>query len=131
MLFFMEHTGRFGVFSVRSLLSVWVSSSLATLGYAYADLSLTPGLHQERGFSIQIDISRIGELWHWGGRLLNEGAISLLVLNAIMVGGFLSLLMLWVGQLLRRALQVRREATPSETSATTSVAFGSVPPPAG
>jgi len=74
------------VFSVRSLLSVWVSSSLATLGYAYADLSLTPGLHQERGFSIHVDISRIGELWHWGGRLLNEGAIGLLVLNAIMVG---------------------------------------------
>src|SRR5688572_27076092 len=34
-------TRRFGVFSVRSLLVVWVSSSLATLGYAYADLSLT------------------------------------------------------------------------------------------
>jgi hypothetical protein len=118
------------VFSVRSLLSVWVSSSLATLGYAYADLSLTPGLHQERGFSIQIDISRIGELWHWGGRLLNEGAISLLVLNAIMVGGFLSLLMLWVGQLLRRALRMR-EAAPPETAASSSVAFGSVPPPAG
>jgi hypothetical protein len=127
----MEHTRRFGVFTVRSLLSVWVSSSLATLGYAYADLSLTPGLHQERGFSIQIDISRIGELWHWGGRLLNEGAISLLVLNAIMVGGFLSLLMLWVGQLLRRVLQMRRAEARSETSASTSVAFGSVPPPAG
>jgi hypothetical protein len=127
----MEHTRRFGVFSLRSLLSVWVSSSLATLGYAYADLSLTPGLHQERGFSIHIDFARVGELWHWGGRLLNEGAISLLVLNAIMVGGFLSLLMLWLGQLVRRAMHIRRESTVPETPASTTVAFGSVPPPAG
>ena len=118
------------MFSVRSLLSVWVSSSLATLGYAYADLSLTPGLHQERGFSIHVDISRIGELWHWGGRLLNEGAIGLLVLNAIMVGGFLALLMLWVGQLLNRVLLGRRVAS-GDAAASTSVAFGSIPPPAG
>lgn len=118
------------MFSVRSLLFVWVSSSLATLGYAYADLSLTPGLHQERGFSIHVDMSRIGELWHWGGRLLNEGAIGLLVLNAIVVGGFLALLMLWLGQLLNRVLAGRREASRDATGST-SVAFGSIPPPAG
>ena len=118
------------MFSVRSLLVVWVSSSLATLGYAYADLSLTPGLHQERGFSVHIDIARIGELWHWGGRLLNEGAIGLLVLNAIMVGGFLALLMLWLGQLWNRFLGDKR-STSAEGATSTSVAFGSVPPPAG
>jgi len=119
------------VVSVRSLLFVWVSSSLATLGYAYADLSLTPGLHQERGFSIHVDMSRIGELWHWGGRLLNEGAIGLLVLNAMMVGGFLALLMLWFGQLLNRVLAGRRGASPDEATASNGVAFGSIPPPAG
>ena len=119
------------MFSVRSLLFVWVSSSLATLGYAYADLSLTPGLHQERGFSIHVDIARIGELWHWGGRLLNEGAIGLLVLNAIVVGGFLALLMLWIGQLLNRVIAGRREASSGDATASTSVAFGSIPPPAG
>lgn len=119
------------MFSVRSLLSVWVSSSLATLGYAYADLSLTPGLHQERGFSIHIDIARIGELWHWGGRLLNEGAFGLLVLNAIMVGGFLALLMLWLGQLLRRAVVGKAQQASGDAAASTSVAFGSIPPPAG
>ena len=123
------------MFSVRSLLVVWVSSSLATLGYAYADLSLTPGLHQERGFSIHIDITRIGELWHWGGRLLNEGAIGLLVLNAIMVGGILALLMLWLGQLLQGVLQkaepARRGTVRADGSAASTVAFGSVPPPAG
>lgn len=118
------------MFSVRSLLVVWVSSSLATLGYAYADLTLTPGLHQERGFSLHIDVTRIGELWHWGGRLLNEGAIGLLVLNAIVVGGFLALLMLWLGQLFAKAFGGKRGVTTGDTSAG-SVAFGSVPPPAG
>src|SRR6187431_482994 len=110
------HTRRFGVFSVRSLLVVWVSSSLATLGYAYADLSLTPGLHQERGFSLHIDVTRIGELWHWGGRLLNEGAIGLLVLNAIAVGGFLALLVLWLGQLFAKAFGGKRGVTSGDTS---------------
>lgn len=123
------------MFSVRSLLVVWVSSSLATLGYAYADLSLTPGLHQERGFSIHIDFARIGELWHWGGRLLNEGAIGLLVLNAIMVGGILALLMLWLGQLLQAVLQkavpAQQEAARADGATASTVAFGSVPPPAG
>jgi len=119
------------VFSVRSLLLMWVCTSLATLGYAYLDLHITPGLIQERGFSIDLDFTRVGELWHWGGRLLNEGAMSLLVFNAIIVGGFLALLVLWVSQLLRRALQPRNEPEPSSASVSTSVAFGSVPPPAG
>jgi hypothetical protein len=131
MLTSKDITRRLGVFSVRSLLVVWVSSSLATLGYAYADLSLTPGLHQERGFSLHIDVARIGELWHWGGRLLNEGAIGLLVLNAIVVGGFLALLMLWLGQLCARAFGGKRGVASGDASASTSVAFGSVPPPAG
>ena len=119
------------MFSVRSLLIVWVSSSLGTLGYAYADLSLTPGLHQERGFSVHIDVARIGELWHWGGRLLNEGAIGLLVLNAIVVGGFLALLVLWLGQLLAKVFGDKRGAASGDASTSSSVAFGSVPPPAG
>jgi hypothetical protein len=75
-------------------------------------------------------MSRIGELWHWGGRLLNEGAIGLLVLNAIMLGGLLALLMLWVGQLLNRVLPGRREVPSGDATASTSVAFGSIPPPA-
>jgi hypothetical protein len=118
------------VFSVRSLLILWVCTSFATLGYAYVDLRVTPGLIQERGFSIDLDLSRVGELWHWGGRLLNEGAMSLLVFNAIIVGGFLALIVLWLGQLLRRAWQPRTEPEAAATSVSTSVAFGSVPPPA-
>jgi hypothetical protein len=119
------------VFSLRSLLLVWVSSSLATLGYAYADLNLTPGLHQEHGFSISIDIARAGELWHWGGRLLNEGAMELLILNAILVGGFIALLVLWLGQLAQRLRGAREQRSAPETAVSTSVALGSVPPPAG
>jgi hypothetical protein len=119
------------VFSVRSLLLLWVCTSLATLGYAYLDLHITPGLIQERGFSIDLDFTRVGELWHWGGRLLNEGAMSLLVFNAIIVGGFLALLVLWMAQLLRRVLQPRTEPEPNAPSVSTTVAFGSVPPPAG
>jgi hypothetical protein len=117
------------VFSVRSLLLLWVCTSLATLGYAYVDLQVTPGLVQEKGFSIDLDLSRVGELWHWGGRLLNEGAMGLLVFNAIIVGGFLALIALWVGQLLRRVLPAN-EPQPASTKVTTTVAFGSVPPPA-
>ena len=117
------------MFSVRSLLLLWVCTSLAILGYAYVDLQVTPGLVQEKGFSIDLDFSRVGELWHWGGRLLNEGAMGLLVFNAIIVGGFLALIALWVGQLLRRALLPRSDTPPTPSNATT-VAFGSVPPPA-
>jgi hypothetical protein len=126
---FEEHTRRFGVFSVRSLLIVWASSTVATIGYAYADLNLTPGLQQERGFSIHIDVERVGELWHWGGRLLNEGAVGLLVFNAITLGGMLALLMLWIGQLVQRLIDARRAALSKPVS--TTVAFGSIPPPAG
>lgn len=117
------------MFSVRSLLLLWVCASLATLGYAYVDLRVTPGLAEERGYSIALDLARIGELWHWGGRLLNEGAIGLLVFNAIIVGGFIALLVLWVGQVLRRLLQPQAEAEQAPSSVT-SVALGSVPPPA-
>jgi len=117
------------VFSVRSLLLVWVSSSVATLGYAYADLSLTPGLQQEHGFAIHIDVDRVGELWHWGGRLLNEGAVGLLVFNAITVGGLLALIVLWLGQLAGKLMEWRRQGPP-EPPASTTVAFGSIPPPA-
>ena len=115
------------MFSVRLLLLLWVCTSLATLGYAYVDLRVTPGLLQERGFSIELDFTRVGELWHWGGRLLNEGAFGLLVFNAIIVGGFLSLIALWIAELARRILQSRNG---SPASSSTTVAFGSIPPPA-
>jgi hypothetical protein len=53
-----------------------------------------------------------------------------LILNAVIVGGFLSLLLLWVSQMLRRVLQPRNEAEQAPNSGNTTVAFGSVPPPA-
>jgi len=120
------------VVSVRSLLTLWVSLSMAILGYAYLDLTLTPGLHLETGFSIHVDFERAGELLHWGGRLLNEGAVGLLVFNAIVLGGFVALVALWLSQLGQRALcALRRREPAEEPRVTTTVAFGSVPPPAG
>lgn len=117
--------------SVRSLLTLWVSLSTAILGYAYLDLTLTPGLHLETGFSIHVDIERAAELLHWGGRLLNEGAIGLLVFNAIAVGGFAALISLWLLQQGNRLLRnARQQPLGDEPSVTTTVAFGSIPPPA-
>jgi hypothetical protein len=118
------------VLSLRSLLMAWAGFTLATVGYAYIDLALSPGLHVESGFSVTLDVARIGELWHWGGRLVREGALVLLVCNAVIVGGVLALLTLWIAesiqhvrQYLRASQQRREERAPS------AVAFGSVPPP--
>ena len=115
--------------SVRSLLMAWAGFSLATVAYAYLDLALSPGLHVETGFSVTLDVARIGELWHWGGRLLREGALMLLVCNAVVLGGLLALLSLWIVegvQHLRRQLRNPSRVEPSQASA---IALGSVPPP--
>ena len=119
------------MFSVRSLLLVWASTSLATLGYAYVDLNVTPELHRERGYAIHVDFERVGELWHWGGRLLNEGAVGLLFFNAVMLGGFLALVLLSSAEVLRRLVRRRRRAPAGDPPVSTTVAFGSIPPPAG
>lgn len=116
--------------SLRSLLLVWAGFTLATVAYAYVDLALSPGLHIESGFSVTLDVARIGELWHWGGRLVREGAFVLLVCNAVVVGGLLALLTLWVGgsiQHLKRYLRASQQR--SEERPPAAVAFGSVPPP--
>src|SRR5688572_13307736 len=107
----------------------WAGFSLATVAYAYLDLALTPGLHVETGFSVTLDVARIGELWHWGGRLLREGAFMLLVCNAVVLGGLLALISLWLVegvQHLRRHLRSAGRAEPPPASA---IALGSVPPP--
>jgi hypothetical protein len=107
----------------------WTGFSLATVAYAYLDLALSPGLHVETGFSVTLDVARIGELWHWGGRLLREGALMLLVCNAVVVGGLLALVTLWIVegvQHLRRQLRAPRRVERPQASA---IALGSVPPP--
>jgi hypothetical protein len=116
------------VLSLRSLLMAWAGFTLATVAYAYVDLAFTPGLHVESGFSVTLDVARIGELWHWGGRLVREGALVLLVCNAVLVGGLLALVTLWLAETFQHLRQhVRASARAPRPPA--AVAFGSVPPP--
>ena len=77
--------------SVRSFLQLWLGLSMAILGYAFVDLKLHPWLLDEQNFSMKPDLSRVGELAHWGGRLLRENQVSLLVCNALILGGLLAL----------------------------------------
>lgn len=101
---------------------------MTILGYAHLDLALTPGLHLEDGFSVHVDFARMGELLHWGGRLLNEGALGLLAFNAIIVGGLASLAALWLYEAGQRiARRLRHE---SRKDAPAGVEFGSAQPPA-
>jgi hypothetical protein len=118
------------VLSFRSLLMAWAGFTLATVAYAYIDLALSPGLHIESGFSMTLDVARIGELWHWGGRLVREGAFVLLLCNAVLVGGLLALLTLWIAESIQHLRQyLRASQQRSEERPPAAVAFGSVPPP--
>ena len=89
--------------SVRSFVALWVSSTAAILGYAWFDLRHNPWLYEERNFTMCPDLSRVPDLMHWGGRLLKEQATSLLVMNAIVIGGLLALAAAWIGARIARA----------------------------
>lgn len=105
--------------SVRGFLSLWSVISASILGYAFGDLALHPALRRETNFSMQPDIARVGELVHWGGRLLKEGHWSLLVSNALLLGGLAALVL---GGVLR---WIRREREP--TASTDREARASLP----
>jgi hypothetical protein len=77
--------------SIRSFLQLWLGLSAAILGYAFLDLELHPWLREEQNFSMKPDLSRAPELVHWGGRLLRESHVSLLLANALILGGLLAL----------------------------------------
>ncbi len=96
--------------SVRAFLSLWSVISATILGYAFGDLALHPALRRETNFSMQPDLARAGELVHWGGRLLKEGHWSLLVSNALLLGGLAALVL---GGVLR---WVRREREPTASA---------------
>lgn len=88
--------------SVRSFLGLWLGLTALVIAYAVLDLHLHPELATEQNFSMTPDITRIGQLWHWGGRLMKESAHSLLVCNAVVVGGVLALGLRYVAGRLRR-----------------------------
>jgi hypothetical protein len=91
------------MYSVRAFVRLWILSSIVILAYAMVDLTLHPWLRQETHFSMRPDLSRAGELVHWGGRLLKENAHSLLVCNALVLGGLLALVIHGAARLIRRS----------------------------
>jgi hypothetical protein len=107
----------------------WAGFTVATVAYAYVDLAFTPGLHVESGFSVTLDVARISELWHWGGRLVREGAFVLLVCNAVLLGGLLALVSLWIAEGVQHLRRLLRASPSAERPPPAAVAFGSVPPP--
>jgi len=110
----------FEVDSVSSFLKAWLAATLLIVGYAWVDLRFNPHLAFETGFTLTPDVTRFADLWDWGGRLLHHGAVALLVLNAIALGGIAALVV-------RGGLAlVRRLRTPLD-SPRISVVPGTVP----
>ena len=71
----------------------WLGGTLGVLVYAALDLACNPPIQFETHLTTTPDWSRILDLAHWGGRLLHHGMISLLVVNSILIGGFIALIM--------------------------------------
>jgi hypothetical protein len=107
--------------SVRAFLRLWFWLSAAILGYAVVDLWMHPWLHEEHSFSMKPDLARAPELVHWGGRLVREDQKSLLLSNAIVLGGALAL----TTQALRRRWRRRAQQEPQPELERVSI----LPPP--
>ncbi len=88
--------------SVRSFVKLWAGFAIAILTYAFFDLRLNPWLHEEHAFTMRPDLNQIGDLVHWGGRLLKEDAVVLLVSNALVLSGLIALGVHAVVRLFRR-----------------------------
>jgi hypothetical protein len=73
--------------SARSFVRLWLVLTAGILFYAWLDLKLNPRLLMETQFSMRPDLDQLPDLMHWGGRLLNHRALSLLVGNAVVLGG--------------------------------------------
>ncbi len=77
--------------SARSFVRLWLVLTAGILFYAWLDLKLNPRLLMETQFSMRPDLDQLPDLMHWGGRLLNHRALSLLVGNALVLGGIAAL----------------------------------------
>lgn len=97
------------------------------VGYAFVDLRFNPHLAAETSFTLTPDVTRLADLWDWGGRLLHHGAVGLLALNAVALGGIAAIVV-------RGSLSlVRRWREPSDQPRVSIVPASvptSVPPPA-
>jgi hypothetical protein len=114
--------------SVSSFLKAWLVATLLIVGYAWVDLRFNPHLSYETAFTLTPDLSRLGDLWDWGGRLLHHGALGLLALNAIAIGGIAAIVVRGAIALVQR-LRVPCEHAPRVSIVPASVPT-SVPPPA-
>ena len=114
--------------SVSSFLKAWLAATLLIVGYAWVDLRFNPHLSYETAFTMTPDISRLADLWDWGGRLLHHGAVGLLALNAIALGGIVALVARGALALVQR-LRVPSDHQPRVSIVPASVPT-SVPPPA-
>lgn len=112
--------------SARSFVRLWLLLTVLILGYAWVDLRLNPRLLMETQFSMKPDLSQLPDLLHWGGRLLNHRALSLLLGNAVMLAGLAALALhsAW------RGIRSWRKRPPSpRISIAPAPAPTSVPPP--
>jgi len=113
--------------SVSSFLKAWLAATLLIIGYAWLDLRFNPHLSYETSFTLTPDVARLSDLWDWGGRLLHHGAVGLLALNAIALGGIIAIVVkgaLGVVRRLRAPLDAPRVSIVPASVPT------SVPPPA-
>jgi hypothetical protein len=101
------------VISARGFVLIWTATTLAILVYAFVDLWVSPSLHGEHSFSMQVDFSQIWEVRHWGGRLVRERAWSLLAGNAVAIGGILALAFHGIARFVARRRLREEDAPPS------------------
>jgi hypothetical protein len=117
----------FEVDSLSSFLKAWLAATLLIIGYAWVDLRFNPHLSLETSFTLTPDVTRLTDLWDWGGRLLHHGAFGLLVANAVALGGILALLVRGALSVVRR---VRSPMDQPRISIVPASVPTSVPPPA-
>src|SRR4030095_2864722 len=117
----------FEVDSLSSFLKAWLAATLLIVGYAWVDLRFNPHLAFETNFTLTPDVTRLADLWDWGGRLLHHGAVGLLALNAIALGGIAAIVVRGALTLMRR---LRTPLDAARISIVPASVPTSVPPPA-
>ncbi|RYZ07702.1 MAG: hypothetical protein EOO73_10210 [Myxococcales bacterium] len=113
--------------SVAGFLKAWAAATAAIVAYAWVDLRYSPRLTQETAFTLTPDLTRLWDLWDWGGRLLHHGAFGLLALNAVALGGIVALALRGALAALQR---LRRPPEEQRVSISAASVPTSVPPPA-
>ncbi|HET6599311.1 MAG TPA: hypothetical protein VFG60_05050 [Burkholderiaceae bacterium] len=117
----------FEVDSLSGFFKAWLAATLFIIAYAWMDLQFNPHLQLETSFTLTPDVTRLTDLWDWGGRLLHHRAVGLLVANAVALGGILAVLLRGAQSLFHR---LRAPSTEPRISIVPASVPTSVPPPA-